>query len=87
MNFDFSVLKNVYFGKGENKYLQIRAEFFNLLDRANYRQPYSQEGQYVTNPCPQLCAGSSFTVPNPFFGQILQAGDPRSIQFAAKLIF
>jgi hypothetical protein len=86
-NFDFSVLKNVYLGKGENKYLQIRAEFFNLFDRANYRQPYSNEGQFVNNPCPSVCSGSSFAVPNPFFGQILQTFDPRTIQFGAKFIF
>jgi hypothetical protein len=87
VNFDFSVLKNVYVGSGENKYFQIRAEFFNLLDRANYEQPIGQEGQYVANPCPSVCSGTSVTYGNPFFGQILQASDPRTIQFGVKFIF
>jgi hypothetical protein len=86
-DFDFSVLKNVYLGKGENKYLQFRAEFFNLFNRANYRQPDGNEGQFVENPCPGVCSGSSFAVSNPFFGQILQTFDPRTIQFGAKFIF
>lgn len=87
VNFNFSVLKNVYLRSGEGRYLQFRGEFFNLLNRANYRQPFSQEGQFVANPCPKICSGSSFTVANPFFGQILQAGDPREIQLALKFIF
>jgi hypothetical protein len=92
VNFNFSVLKNVYVGKGEDKYFQIRAEFFNLFGRANYRQPISQEGQYVANPGNYFVNSSnvplsSFTYANPFFGQILQAYDPRTIQFAVKFIF
>jgi hypothetical protein len=92
INFNFSVLKNIYVGKGEDKYFQIRAEFFNIFNRANYRQPISQEGQYVGNPGNYFVDSSnvplsSFTYANPFFGQILQAADPRAIQFAVKFIF
>jgi hypothetical protein len=95
-NFDFSVLKNVYIGKGEDKYFQFRAEFFNLFNRTNYRQPFSQEGQFESNPDGLFEYSSgpnagktipNFVVPNPFFGQILQTFDPRTIQFGLKFIF
>jgi hypothetical protein len=80
-NFDFSVLKNTYLGAGERRNLQFRVEFFNLFNRVNYRQPFSQEGQFMSIP------GAGFGVPNPFFGQILQTYPPRSIQFALKFLF
>ena len=94
-NFNFSVLKNIYFGSRENKYLQLRVEFFNLFNRANYMQPYSNEGQFITNPCSAYsqCQDSgghalpNYVVSDPFFGQILQGGEPRSIQFGAKFVF
>jgi hypothetical protein len=92
-NFDFSVLKNTYIGAGERRNLQFRVEFFNLFNQVNYRQPFSQEGQFITNPfCAYYktaCGGypTGTDVPNPFFGEILQAHDPRSIQFALKFMF
>jgi hypothetical protein len=97
VDFDFSVLKNVYLGKGENRYIQFRAEFFNLFNRANYRQPYSNEGQFAVNPGNLIVGATgtpnagqvlpSFAVSDPFFGRILQSYDPRTIQFGAKFIF
>jgi hypothetical protein len=80
-NFDFSILKNTYLGAGERRNLQFRVEFFNLFNRANYRQPFGQEGQFVS------VSGIGYEDPNPFFGQILQAYPPRSIQFALKFLF
>jgi hypothetical protein len=81
VNFDFSLLKNTYMGEGERINLQFRVEFFNLFNNVNYRQPFSQSGQFLGVP------GFNFVVPNPFFGQMLQARDARQIQFGVKLIF
>jgi hypothetical protein len=81
VNFDFSVLKNTYLGAGERVNLQFRVEFFNLINHVNYRQPFSQTGQFLGVP------GFNYLVPNPFFGQILQAQDARRIQIGLKLIF
>ena len=81
-NFDFSVLKNTYFGKDDRRNVQFRAEFFNLLNNVNYLQPFSQEGQFVSFP-----GYSGYLIANPFFGQILQARPPRQIQFALKFVF
>jgi len=79
-NFDFSVLKNTRITEGTN--LQFRAEFFNLFNNTNYRQPISDSGQAATIPG---IAGT--TVPNSFFGQILQANAGRQIQFGLKFQF
>lgn len=81
VNFDFSVLKNTYLGKGERANIQFRVEFFNLFNHPNFRQPFSQTGQFLGVP------GFSFTIPNPFFGQILQARPGREIQWGLKFIF
>lgn len=81
-NFDFSLLKNTYFGKDGRMNLQFRAEFFNLLNRANFLQPFTQEGQFVSFP-----GYPGYLISNPFFGQILQARSPRQIQFALKFVF
>jgi len=80
-NFDFSVLKNTKITEGTN--LQFRAEFFNLFNNTNFRQPNSQSGQYVTDPT----TGVSNVVLSPFFGQILQAYSARQIQFGLKFQF
>ncbi len=53
--------------------LQFRAEFFNLFNRVNYKQP-DQSNQVDT-----VSAGG--------FGSIRQANDPRIGQLALKLIF
>ncbi|MBZ5560871.1 MAG: TonB-dependent receptor [Acidobacteriia bacterium] len=82
INFDFSVLKNTYLMSRERLNLQFRAEFFNLFNNVNYLQPYSQMGQFAS-----YYASFFYAVPNPFFGQILQARPPRQIQFAVKFVF
>lgn len=54
--------------------LVLRAEFFNLFDRANYYNPiteYSTDGVH----------------PNPEFGLIRSAHDPRQIQLAVRFDF
>lgn len=82
INFDFSVLKNTRIRESMN--LQFRAEFFNIFNRSNFRQPFSQTGQFESDP---ISSSSPSTVLNPFFGQILQAYAGRQIQFGLKLVF
>ena len=81
VNFDFSFLKNTYVGKSERVNLQFRVEFFNLFNNVNFRQPFSQSGQFVSS------GFGAFTIPNPFFGQILQVRPGREIQWGLKIIF
>jgi hypothetical protein len=96
INFDFGVLKDTRLPKTEKANLQFRVEFFNLFNNVNFRQPYSKAGVFFgsTLPFPQLCQASNTTIglntcflPDPFFGQILQAFPARQIQLALKLSF
>jgi hypothetical protein len=82
VNFDFSVLKNTRIRESMN--LQFRAEFFNIFNRSNFRQPFSQTGQFESDP---VFSSTPTAVLNPFFGQILQAQLARQIQFGIKIIF
>jgi len=81
VNFDVSILKNTHLGS-ERKELQFRAEFFNLFNNVNFRQPYSRAGVVFNDP-----SLGAVGFADPFFGQILQAFPARQIQFALKLIF
>jgi len=99
VNFDFAVLKDTHLGKSEAKNLQFRVEFFNLFNNVNFRQPYSRTSTFFSaKPSlaamfPSLCQTQNNAVfatcflPDPFFGQILQALPARQIQFALKLFF
>ncbi len=80
-NFDFSLLKDTNLREG--KKLRFRAEFFNLFNRANFRQPFSQIGQFASG----VQQVYRFATPNPFFGRILQARPAREVQFALKFTF
>ncbi|OFV88363.1 MAG: hypothetical protein A3D93_01420, partial [Acidobacteria bacterium RIFCSPHIGHO2_12_FULL_67_30] len=84
VNFDFSFLKNTYVGKNERVNVQFRVEFFNLFNNVNFRQPFSQTGQY-SGAC--FFPGCVPLTPNPFFGQILQVRPGRQIQWGLKIIF
>ncbi len=66
-NFDFALLKDT--ALTERTRLQFRAEFFNLLNRAQFE-----------NPDGNISDGANF-------GAVVQARDPRLIQFALKLFF
>lgn len=77
---DLSVLKNI--AATERINLQFRAEFFNLLNRANYASPnqtvFTNTGTF---------AAPVYT-PNPSAGLITNlATTPRQIQFGLKLMF
>ncbi len=80
-NLDFSVFKNNYIKRiSENFNVQFRAEFFNILNHANFNVPSLGDGN--TN----MLLGDG-TV-NGSAGLLTQTTtDPREIQFALKLIW
>jgi len=81
-NLDFSVYKNFPIRKiSESSSLQFRAEFFNILNRANFAPPNAFFGQHqaqIFNP-----DGSSTGAG----GLETLVTQPRDIQFALKLIW
>jgi hypothetical protein len=62
----------------ESIHLQFRAEFFNVLNRANFANP----GGTTANP-----SSATTSVSSGGFGTITTALDPRIGQLALKLIF
>jgi hypothetical protein len=71
---DLSVLKNTRVSERVN--LQFRAEFFNILNHANFATP---------NP---VVFSSATTTPSPTAGVISStASTSRQIQFGLKLLF
>lgn len=69
---DVAVQKGISFIEGQS--LVLRAEFFNLFNRANYYNPISEistDGVHL----------------NPEFGLVRSAHDPRQIQFAVRYDF
>lgn len=77
-NVDFAVAKVTPI-KGENFKAEFRAEFFNVLNHAEFgaNPPAGQTTDVNTNA----------NLTNSLFGQITSTADPRIIQFALKLIF
>ncbi len=85
-NFDFSLGKNFNFG--ERYRLQLRAEFFNILNHPNFANPYGgQNGFGLNDPSVQPfgcgCATPDVAAANPAVG----SGGPRSVQIGAKFVF
>jgi len=85
-NFDFSLAKNFHFGEAMR--LQLRAEFFNILNHPNFANPYGgQNGFGLNDPSVQPfgcgCATPDVAAANPAVG----SGGPRSIQLGAKFVF
>jgi len=78
VNFDFSILKNTRLT--ENQALQFRAEFFNILNHAQFDNPNPPSIPYYP-ALPDV--GSPAT-----FGQITRTDvNPRVIQLALKYVF
>jgi hypothetical protein len=74
---DYSVIKETTIK--EQTRLQFRAEFFNLLNHANFALPIA--GAFVATP-------NGGGIPNPTFGKITATTTfNRQIQFALKLLF
>ncbi len=95
-NLDFSVTKNTQMTEHVN--LQLRAEFFNILNHPNFAQPtHALVPGFVDNGTP----GNPDIVPNPFPGggaltqtpdvaqtnPGLGGGGPRVVQLALKVVF
>jgi len=92
---DFALHKDTAFG--EKLTMQLRAEFFNLLNHSNFASPYLPA--FIADPGVNgfkqvgdrevgvggfgLAATGDVGVGNPFLG----GGGPRGIQFAAKFTF
>jgi hypothetical protein len=80
-NLDFSIIKNNYIKRiSENFNVQFRAEFFNVLNRANFNVPdlastYDDIFDGSGNPNPSAGLLSTLTT------------DPREIQFALKIVW
>jgi len=90
--FNFSISKNTPIT--ERVMLQIRAEFFNLLNHPNFANPNLPN--FITDPANNgldaagrgigflpLTATGDVGIGNPFLG----GGGPRGVQFAAKITF
>jgi hypothetical protein len=85
-NLDFSLAKNFHFG--ERLRAQFRAEFFNILNHANFANPYGGQNGYGQNDPGAPGFGCACTTPdvaaaNPAVG----SGGPRSVQLGLKFIF
>jgi hypothetical protein len=81
-NLDFSVYKNFALKKiSESSSVQFRAEFFNIMNRANFNSPNAFFGSGNA----QIFKVSG--VPNGGGGLEALATPPRDIQFALKLIW
>ena len=78
-NFDFSLFKNTKIPKiSETFNVQFRAEFFNILNRANFSPP----------PLTNLQAFDATGVAVPGFGTITTTQTTsRQIQFALKVVW
>jgi hypothetical protein len=68
-NFDLALIKQVKFG--QQRYLEIRLESFNLFNHPQFYGAGAVDGNIVS----------------PTFGQIITAAAPRFIQLAAKFTF
>ena len=84
-NWDFSLVKDTKIGLlGENGSLQFRAEFFNILNRANFNIPTNA----TVFSGSTADTGAYSEVPMSTAGQITATStSSRQIQFALKLLF
>jgi hypothetical protein len=82
---DTSMVKNTKIPKiSENFNVQFRAEFFNILNRANFAPPVNNLDLLGGSPCGCLASG----IGAPPFGQInTTQGPERQIQFGLKFIW
>jgi hypothetical protein len=78
VNFDFSVFKNNYIKKISDSFnVQLRAEFFNVLNHANFAPPLANRNVFDASGHPIADAGLIISTQTP----------SRQIQFALKLIW
>jgi hypothetical protein len=72
VDYDMAVQKKFPLGKNDERWLSLRAESYNLFNRANYYNPISTYSLDGVTPYSQ-------------FGQIKSAHNPRQFQFAVRL--
>ncbi len=77
-DWDFALMKDFHFT--ESKYLEFRAEAFNLLNRVNFANPGGNTSPGYSN----LSGSSTTSVDTPTFMEIFGAGPAREVQFALK---
>jgi hypothetical protein len=84
VNVDFSLIKR--FPIRESKSIELRAEFFNLFNHANFANPISNLSAV---PATSIDANTGSIIGNPGdFGRVIStSNNPRLIQFAVKLNF
>jgi hypothetical protein len=78
INWDASLIKNVQVN--ERLRFQLRAEVFNVLNRANF-------GVGVTQNPTQFGTTGIFNINSPNFGRFTETFAPRIVQFAARIEF
>ncbi len=77
-NIDFSMMKDTTLA--EKYKLEFRAEFFNIVNHAQFTKV---DGNISDSPVD----ANGNVLPGGTFGKVLQARDPRLVQFALKMIF
>lgn len=83
---DFSIFKNTKLS--ENTSLQLRMEFFNLFNKANFADPSGGLVQGDVNTLrPAAFFGQSISTVGNQLGGLLGAGGPRQIQLSARFNF
>jgi hypothetical protein len=83
-NMDFSVIKRFPFRESKN--IELRAEFFNLFNHANFANPISNLSS-VASTSIDPNSGRIIGSPGDFGRIISTSNNPRLIQFAVKLNF
>ncbi|MFN2499434.1 MAG: carboxypeptidase regulatory-like domain-containing protein [Pyrinomonadaceae bacterium] len=83
-NWDLAVFKNFRFSEAKN--VQLRFEFFNLLNHAQYLNP-GTAAEFRPDPTAPTSFPTRFIQTNTTFGVITGTRDPRNIQFGLKINF
>jgi hypothetical protein len=84
-NLDFSIIKR--FRIHEQKNLEFRAEFFNLLNQVNFDLPISNLNVIASSGGSIDANTGRITNPGDFGRVVATSNNPRLIQFAVKLNF
>ena len=84
VNIDFSVIKR--FPIRESKNIELRAEFFNLLNHVNFANPISNLSA-VPSTSIDPNTGAIIGSPGDFGRIVSTSNNPRLVQFAVKLNF
>jgi hypothetical protein len=83
-NWDMAVFKNFRFSEAKN--LQLRFEFFNLFNHAQYLNP-GTAAEFRPDPAAPATFPTRFIQTNSTFGVITGTRDPRNIQLGMKFNF